>query len=265
MLINVNGAVLDTLTRSIVTTGFGIHAAGIFQSAWALSGTLGGVILASLGSDFYPHLTGVIHDKMLAKRLVNQQIEVLILMGLPALLAALTFAPMIMTVVYSRQFLDGVEILRWLMLGVFCQSLAWPMGIIPLAKGAGRWAMGVSTLFTLAQAVMIFLMARLNGLVGVAQAMVAALALQVLVTLWVGHRLINFEWSLAVKRLVVVSAAFTVACFSIPFLLQGMAAVFTGGVVTTAGCLVCLQGLTKRMEFRKQLPKWIGRIQRGKG
>ena len=76
MFTSVVGAGLDTVTRSIVTNGYGVGAAGIYQSAWALSGTFAGVVLAAMGTDFYPRLSAAIHDEALAGRLINQQTEI---------------------------------------------------------------------------------------------------------------------------------------------------------------------------------------------
>jgi enterobacterial common antigen flippase len=257
MLISVTGAAVDTLTRSIVTNEFGVHAAGIYQAAWALSGTFAGIILAAMATDFYPRLSAVIHDEALAMRQVNEQIEIGILMVLPGLVGTLFFAPVIMEVVYTRDFVAGAELLRWMVLGIFSKVLSWPTNFIPIAKGSARLVIAADALYTSIQIVSLFWMEHMNGLVGVAQATAAALALQSLIMLWVGRRLIGFAWSSSVKRLVAISSGYILACFTIPLLMKGSTAALAGGLVTLTGCIVSWRGLTKRLGSGNLLTEWI--------
>ena len=257
MVISVTTAALDTLTRAIVTNRFGVDAAGIYQSAWALSGTFAGVVLAAMGTDFYPRLSAAIYDEPLAARLINQQTEIGILMALPGMLVTLLFAPVCMQIAFSSQFLGGAELLRWMMLGVFCKVLAWPMGFIPLAKGASRLVICVDLVFTSIQLVLLLWLVRVQGLAGVAQALALTFVLQVLIAMWVGRMLIGFAWCSDVKRLVAVSIGLILASFVIPLIMHGLAAFVAGTLMSLAGCIVSLRGLLGKLGRGNIVKRWI--------
>ena len=263
MLIGVNAAGLDTLTRLVVTNGFGVEAAGIYQSAWALSGTFAGVVLAAMGTDFYPRLSGAIHDKAAAARLISQQTEIGILMALPGTLAALLFAPQCMRLFFTDQFLTGADLLRWMMLGVFCKVLVWPLDFVPMAKGASGWGLGVNVVFTCVRVVTLVWLEHVHGLVGVAQAFAASLALQVLVTLQSARLLIGYAWSPEVKRLAAVSAVFILASFVIPQVTGGVAETLAGGLMMAAGCLFGLGDSLSGWAPAARAKRWMAYVPGG--
>jgi PST family polysaccharide transporter len=251
----VMAAGLDALTRSVVTTNFGVHAAGIYQAAWALSGVFAGFILGAMGTDYYPRLTAVIHDRPQAIRLVNEQTEVGILMALPGLLGTLFFAPLAMKIFYTNQFLEGAELLRWMAIGVFGRVVTWPMGYILAAKGATRWVLGVETLFAAVQVGLLYAMAERCGLVGVAQAFAATYCFHVLVMLWIAKKAIGFWWSYEVKKVLISSILFVTSGFCIPVFLGSSTSLVLGAIFTLAGCIVTLHGLARRVKFKPRILK----------
>jgi hypothetical protein len=74
---------LEFYTRSLINRSYGVEAVGIYQAAWSLSGMFAGFVLTAMGTDFYPRLTAVIHDRVAAIREINEQTEI----GRPARLA----------------------------------------------------------------------------------------------------------------------------------------------------------------------------------
>ena len=96
-----------------------------------------------MGADFYPRLTAAIGDRHEANRLVNEQAQVSMLLAGPGVLATLVFAPLIVPVFYSAAFRDGIDLLRWLCIGVALRVITWPMGFIVVAharqKVFSRW------------------------------------------------------------------------------------------------------------------------------
>jgi len=113
----------------------GLQATGFYQSAWTLGGLYVSFILQAMAADFYPRLTGRINDHLTCNRLVNEQARVGLLLAGPGVIATLTFAPVIITALYSAKFGGSVPILRWICLGATLQVITWPMGFIIVAKG----------------------------------------------------------------------------------------------------------------------------------
>jgi enterobacterial common antigen flippase len=125
--------------RVFILYKVGFEAAGLYQSAWTLGGIYIGIILGAMGTDFYPRLTAAAKDNITCNRLVNEQTLVGVLLAGPGVTATLTLAPLIIPLLYSSEFQQAVDVLRWLCLGMTLRVISWPMGFIILAKGAKNW------------------------------------------------------------------------------------------------------------------------------
>lgn len=238
---------LDLYTRTLITRELGVDAAGIYQAAWALSGLFAGFVLGAMGTDFYPRLTSVIHDPEVAVRAVNEQTEVGILLSVPGLLATLAFSKWVIWALYSVKFAPAADVLVWMVLGVFGRVLSWPMGFIQLSIGAGRWYMATEAIFLAIQAALVALLVPRYGVIGAAYAFAACYLLYTAGMAWVGHRLIGFRWSAAVRRMMLVSGALMGLALAANRLLPDHFAMALGGILTLLGGVWSLRGLVVRL------------------
>ena len=120
--------------RIIVVHNVGLEAAGFYSAAWTLAGLYVGFVLQAMGADFYPRLVGVATDNPRCNRLVNELAQVSLLLAGPGIIATVTFAPLVIPLFYSNKFVEAVEILRWICLGMALRVITWPMGFIIVAK-----------------------------------------------------------------------------------------------------------------------------------
>jgi antigen flippase len=134
--------------RLIVARSISLHAAGLYQSAWTVGGLYVGFVLQAMSADFFPRLTAAISDHGEANRLVNEQAQVSMLLAAPGILGTLTFAPLIVPLFYSMAFQEGVELLRWLCIGVALRVITWPMGIVIVAHGRQSVFLAVELAYT---------------------------------------------------------------------------------------------------------------------
>lgn len=121
--------------RLIVVNKAGIEAAGLYQAAWTIGGLYVGFVLQAMGADFYPRLAAAVKDRAECNRLVNEQAHISLLLAGPGAIATLTFAPLVVTLLYSADFREASDILRWICLGATFQVITWPLGFIIVAEG----------------------------------------------------------------------------------------------------------------------------------
>lgn len=251
---------LDLFTRSLISRHAGLDAAGMYQAAWALSGMFAGFVLGAMGTDFYPRLTEAIHDRAASARAVNEQTEIGVLLALPGLLVTLGFAKWIVWLLYSSKFGPATDALLWMMLGVYCRVVSWPMAYIQLALGAGRWYMATEGFFFAMQAVLVFLLVPQWGLQGAAYAFAGGCALQVVGVVWVAHRLIGFRWSRATIRVLSVSAVLVGLEFATNHAFDAMLATASAVIVAAAGTLWSLRNLASRLGAQHRLVHHMLRV-----
>jgi PST family polysaccharide transporter len=87
--------------RIDVARVLGAPALGQYQAAWIISMQYVTFVLGAMGTDYYPRLTGVIHDPEAAGRLVNEQAEIATLMSAPVFIAMMAVAPWVIRLLYT--------------------------------------------------------------------------------------------------------------------------------------------------------------------
>jgi len=98
--------------RIDVARVLGTQSLGQYQAAWTISMQYVSFVLGAMGTDYYPRLTGVIHDPQAAGTLVNEQTEIATLLGAPVFIAMMALAPCIIHILYAASFSPAILILR---------------------------------------------------------------------------------------------------------------------------------------------------------
>lgn len=251
---------VTTFLGFLVVRQLGVEANGMYGAAWMLSGLFAGFVLGAMGTDFFPRLTAVQSDHGRMRRVVNEQTEVGIFLALPGLLATLAFAPWVIKVLYSAQFLPAAELLPWFVLGVFGQVITWPLGFILMAKGAkGLYAL-TETIANVVRLLLSYFLLQVWGLKGLALAVPLSYLLYGLLMLPVTYRLMEQRWSRAVGKLLVWSALLVAAGFAANRLLPPAAALLCGAVLAVAGSIFCLRGLAERVGMEHKLVRLVASL-----
>lgn len=186
--------------RSLVQQRLGAAELGHYQAAWAISMTYLGFVLSAMATDYYPRLTATIGDRAAATRLVNEQTEVALLLGGPALVGMMALAPLVVRVLYTPEFAVAADILRWQILGDALKIASWPLSFVMLASGASKTYMLAET-----TAIVVFALGGWAGLpfFGVEATGIAFLIMYVAylpLVFFLARRRIGFSWAPAVTR-----------------------------------------------------------------
>jgi enterobacterial common antigen flippase len=152
--------------RVILVRFEGLEVAGLFHATWTLGGMYVGLVLQSMGADFYPRLVAAAKDDAHCNRLVNEQTQVSVLLASTGVLATLVLAPVVLVLFYSSSFTAAAETLRWICLGMTLRTLTWPMGYIIIAKGEQRLFILTEVAWTVAYLGLSYVCIRHFGLAG---------------------------------------------------------------------------------------------------
>jgi antigen flippase len=186
--------------RITVLHKVGSEAMGLYQSAWMLGGFYVGIVLQAMGADFYPRLTASIKDHVESNRLVNEQTLIGILVAGPGVLATLTFAPLVISLLYSARFGGAVGVLRWICLGATLQVITWPMGFIIIAKGKQGFFIFSEVAWTIVAIALAWLCVTRYGVNGAGIAFFLSYVFHGVVTYPIVSYLTGFRWSAENKR-----------------------------------------------------------------
>jgi PST family polysaccharide transporter len=181
--------------RTFVIRTLGLEAAGVYQAAWALGGLYVGVVLQSLGMDFYPRLVGIAHDHPTCNAMVNQQTQASLLLAAPGILATITFAPLVIDAFYSEEFGGAVVLLRWFCMGMALRVITWPIGFIIVAKNRQVAFFAVEAVWALFNIVATWWAIGAFGLEGAGIAFMLSYVIHALIVYPIVRSMTGFRWS----------------------------------------------------------------------
>jgi len=248
------------LIRIIILHKFGLQGdtgtkmAGFYQAAWNLGGVYIGFILQAMGADFYPRLTAVAKNNAECNRLVNEQAEVGLLMAGPGIMGTLTFAPLVITFFYSRDFGPATLILRWICLGMMLRVITWPMGFIILAKGAGKIFFWTEVLSNVGYVALVWGGVQAFGLPGTGIAFFGLYAISSTVVYLIVRRLSGFRWSSESRKLALLFGPLVAVIFIAGYLLAPVPAAILGAAITIPAGVYSLKLLCQLVPWAR-LPR----------
>ena len=248
--------------RITVLRKVGYEATGLYQAAWTLGGLYVGFILQAMGADFYPRLTAHAQVNSACNRLVNEQTQVGLLIAGPGVIATLTFAPLVIAMLYSARFQPAVGILRWICLGTIVQVVTWPMGFIIVAKARQKLFVACELAWTVVSLALAWVCIGRFGLTGVGIAFFGSYVFHGVLIYATVRQVSGFRWSAEVTRtgllfLIVITLTF-VGFYVLPF----FAAASVGTLAMIGTTIYSLRALV-HLVSPEQIPAPFRRILHG--
>lgn len=145
MVVGWLGQLSAYLVRLAIVRQEGLDAAGYYQAAFAISGSLPGFVFAAMGADFFPRVAAA-KDEDEARHITERQIQAGILLGVPLVMALLTLGKPSIRLLYAADFDAAIPLLAWMGWGVFLRLITWPIGFWLLARGSSRQVIGFEAL-----------------------------------------------------------------------------------------------------------------------
>jgi PST family polysaccharide transporter len=233
-----------------------IEAAGYYQAAWTVGGLYANFILQAMGADFYPRLTAVADNNLVCNRLVNDQTQVSLYLAGPGLLGTLTFASIAISLLYSAEFQNAVELLRWICLGMAIRVISWPIGFMIMAKGAASFFLFTELAWGLVYVGLLWICLHSFGLNGAGIAFLGSYVFHGILVYLIATRLSLFRWS---RSNLNTGVAFLVTlgfAFFVLNVLPALMGFLISAVVTAVSGVFAFQRLKDFVSF-EQLPRSV--------
>ena len=245
--------------RIFIVRQIGLEAAGQYQSAWTIGGMYVTFILQAMGADFYPRLTASVGNHAECNRLVNEQAHVSMLLAGPGVIATLTLAPLILSLLYSTAFLEATPILRWICLGATLQVVTWPMGFIIVAEGKQGIFLWSESVYTILYLAIAWLLVKHAGVNGAGMAFFASYILHALIVYPIVRWRTGFRWTAANRRMGVAYFGLIGLVFSAFLVLPLWLATITGGLALVLNAAYSVRALV-RLVSAHQVPAGLWRL-----
>lgn len=125
------GSVL--IVRSYIVRFYGLEGAGQFDAAWSISAMYLALFLTSLQSYLLPELSKVKDGYELHSALAKA-FHFSLLISLPLIGCLVVMKPLIVSLLFSHEFLPSLDVLRWVLVGDFVRVLGWVISTALVAR-----------------------------------------------------------------------------------------------------------------------------------
>lgn len=245
---SITGMVAAVWIQAHIKAELGIAALGFYVAANTIASQYSSLVLTAMLGDYFPRLSVVIKDREAARRLVNQQTEVAILLAGPLILAIFALAPWVITLLYSEEFVRAANVLRWQALGALLMVIGWPMSFILLAAGAGRAYVVTGVVPMLVMVGATWLLMDRYGLIGAGMGYLVAYLVYLPLQFVLAAPQIGFFWNAAVWRaLAILSAGFAGAL--LPVLAPSPALIVAGAIVASSATAILAFRASQRLDL----------------
>ncbi len=211
----------------------GVMQVGLYGAASTLANFYIGILISSMGTEFFPSLIQAANDRPAMNRLLSQQTLLAICIGVPVSLGMLILSPWILGLLYTREFIAGGELMQWMLAGMAVRFAACPLGFTLLAIGSPR----LIALSELAVGVIMigssYVMLNLFGLTGIGMALALTNSLYLVGILGLMRRY-GVRWKASTTAFVLETYGVIGACLTVSLLMPG----FQGALIG-AGISIC--------------------------
>jgi PST family polysaccharide transporter len=212
------------LVRGRISQELGLDAAGHFAAAWGITMTYLGFLLGAMGADYYPRLAEIIHDKVAAVRLMNDQAQLGLAIGGPVLLLLIGLAPWVITLLYSEEFSPAVTLLQWQTVGNVFKIASWALGFSIAASARGKTFLFVQVNFNLLFLLMLWPTLASFGIIATGPAFTIAYILHFALVYFIVRRIFQFRWQRLSLALLAIHTSLAIALLGTTLLLPQLAA-----------------------------------------
>jgi len=209
------GSGVQLLLPAAVLASLDLTSVGYFRAAFAFAGTYLGIVLASLGQDYYPRISARL-DSHSASEMINQQFRLLLLTAGPLVLIAIAFAPTLIRLCYTVGFLPAALILRWQMLGDVFRFQAWVLSFVVLARGKPSGYLGIEIVGGVSILCGVLIGAHWMGLAGIGIGYAVGYLLYDFVVWRTVLRFLEFRWDRGNLALMLVLLTLALAILVLP-------------------------------------------------
>jgi enterobacterial common antigen flippase len=196
---------------------FSLAIMGIYQACIVLSTIYIQTVIRAMGIDFLPSLMENKDNNLLFNQKISEQIELGILAAAIGVFATYIFAPYVLNLFYSKEFVAGTPILRWQIIAVFLRVMEYPLGFATTAKGKNMFYLLVQSAYVFLEFGVLVLFTKLFGVNGLGICYLVAYSLFFVVRYISMKRFSQYSFSTLLKKQLFMVLVFLTAIILISY------------------------------------------------
>lgn len=240
----------------------GIDEVGYYVAGFMIINSYVGMVFNAMQTDYFPKLSEIINSEEKIKETVSQQAIIGILLIGPLVICFLSFLPIIVELLYSKEFLVIIGFLSWAILGMLFKTLSWSMGYVILAKGDSKLFIKTTVFFSTLMLLLNILGYYLYDLEGLGISflvyyMIHFFGLKIITLKFYKLHLNSELWIIFIILL-----CLSLATFAATFIDDQLYKYTVFGVLILVSSLYSYHQLNKRVNFREVLKRFLNKKKR---
>ncbi len=215
------GSGAEMVVRSFLNVEGSMDDVGLYNAAFMITITYAGLVFTSMESDYYPRLSSVAKDVSLTNQTVNRQMEVSLLLLSPMLMALITALPIIVPLLFSKDFLSVVGMAQIAVLAMYFKVQTMPVAYITLARSRSLSYLFLETSYYVALIAAIVICYRKWGIWGTGLAIVVAHVIEYLLVTGYAYWQYEYRATWAIRRYAVVQILLGIIAYAVTLLTDG--------------------------------------------
>ena len=216
------GSASEMIVRSYLNVVGDLDVLGLYNAGYMLTITYAGMVFSAMESDYFPRLSGVQHDVVKTNDCVNRQMEVSLLLLSPMLVALIIGLPVLIPLLFSRQFVPVVGMAQVSALAMYLKVLTLPVAYITLARGRSLAYLFLETAYFVVFILLMVFCYEHWGLYGTGIAVTLAHVFDYLLINIFAYKKYGYRCSITVFRYAAVQMVLGLLAFSLTVVADGL-------------------------------------------
>lgn len=224
---------------------------GYYSAGIAITSKYVGLVFTAMAMDYYPRLSAIQHDNDKIRVNVNQQAEICILILTPILVLLILTMPLVVNVLYSKEFQIIIGFVRWLSLGIILKAVSWCMGFIVLAKGNSKLFFITELGGNAVNLALNIIFYNYWGLEGLGISFIVGYLIYLFMILMICNKYYAFHVEKTFLKIAVIGTILTLVTFLFSKYLEGNIVYYLGALLLFISLVFSIFNLNQKLQFIK--------------
>lgn len=215
------GSAAEMLIRAFLNVEGTLADVGLYNVGFMITVTYAGMVFSAMETDYFPRLSAVSKDIAKTNETVNKQMEVSLLLLSPMLVVLMMLLPLLIPMLFSREFLPVVGMAQVAVLAMYFKVLTMPVAYITLARSRSLSYLLLETSYFVVLVFAVIVGFRQWGLWGTGLAVVVAHLLETIIVLSYSYFYYGYRSTMPVFRYAAVQTFIGFLAYGVSLFAEG--------------------------------------------
>lgn len=238
------------ITNMFIRSIGNVADVGFYQASITITTQCTAMVFTALATDYFPKLSQTVKDRRATQQLIGQEGEIVLLLCAPVSVLIIAFAPMIVRILLTEEFLVIVPVVQMMALTFMMRAVHFPLDYMSVARNDKRFYFWTEGVLCNVKTFVIFTSSYYFwGLLGLGYASLINGVTDIIVSfILIPWRFgVMYQWRYF--RLMIVLFSLVTLMLLTAFMIEGSVSVLLMAIGSTMVCFYSLYELNRRLDI----------------